>query len=379
MLNLAKLYGRGEVLAAIRQALEGWNSGILTGYSPTIQSTNGGSITITGITGQTGGTNSSYGIDINNGSYPGDPSIGGTSQSGAITYIADSANWGSSTHYYTTQTTGNVTFKNYTSGSSIGVGSGSGTLNIPDTLLNSYLTLGSSSVLTFGGSTAGATTINSAHTYTTGTTFQTGTSGSDITLSGNLSFTPSTTGDTLTFSSYRNIIIDNSITASSNPLNMLFDADNGGNSYGAIWITANVTSNNGNITMGGGNGTISAGSGYAWGTSTTGGQGVTFRDSTVSAGTGNIIVNGKGYATDTNSSDTDLGIVLEDVATITTLVETTSGVVAYSVRSIRQPDKECGEPITKKGGGGAMRDSGLDSQRRSAVRQRQNFVEDRWR
>ena len=116
----------------------GWNSGILTGYSPTIQSTNGGTITITGITGQTGGTNSSYGIDMNNGSYPGDPSIGGTSQSGAITYIANSANWGSSTHYYTTQTTGKATFDVRSAGTTVDVGGTSnGTLGLTNTLLSS--------------------------------------------------------------------------------------------------------------------------------------------------------------------------------------------------------------------------------------------------
>ena len=122
----------------------GQNSGIITGYSPTIQSTNGGTITITGTAGQSGGY-SSYGIDINNASYPGNPSIGGTSQSGAITDIANSVNWGSGTDEYTTRTSGKVTFDIHSAGTTVDVGGTSnGTLGLTNSLLSS-VTAGSMS------------------------------------------------------------------------------------------------------------------------------------------------------------------------------------------------------------------------------------------
>ena len=119
----------------------------------------------------------------------------------------------------------------------------------------------------------------------------------------------------MTLSSYNAITLNAGITlgggtnlssATVTGGSLTLDADNHNNGSGYIKIASAIATNGGNITMGGGNGTITAGTGYATGNS---GQayGIWINNVAVSAnGTsqgGNIILNGKGYNTTTNSND----------------------------------------------------------------------------
>ena len=90
---------------------------------------------------------------------------------------------------------------------------------------------------------------------------------------------------------------------STHQLGVTFDADYalGG---GAIVINGNITSNGGNITLGGGNSTISAGTGFAVGNVASSGIGININDATVSSGAGNIIINGAGQTSGTNTAGT---------------------------------------------------------------------------
>jgi len=150
------------------------NTGILMPGGAVIDSTGSGSITLTGY-----GPNGAPGIVATN-DYSSNPNvIGSGSMQGNINLITNSlitTNLGGIT------TTGNITFKPYTLGASVGVGTGAGTLSISDGLLG----LTSYSSLTIGSSNTGNMDINSGITYTNPTIFQTG-SGYNLTLSSQLS------------------------------------------------------------------------------------------------------------------------------------------------------------------------------------------------
>ena len=260
--------------------INGGNFALSTGSAP---------ITITG-TGTTGIYNGIAGAVI-----------GGASDTGAITLIADSINLSQSTNI---QTTANITSKEYTAGTAIGIGTNatySSGLHWTDTQLG-YLNGGS---YTFGDTSAGALDINTGSSIANKnlTFISNGTIYLD--KSGDTSPTALTdsgsSNTTLTMQAGTDIVTSGAITASgTGALNVLMDADYavGG---GAIKIGGAITSNGGNITLGGGTGTISAGSGYAVGDSTYA-TGVLINGVTVATGGGNIIVNGQGYSTTGNSN-----------------------------------------------------------------------------
>lgn len=104
-----------------------------------------------------------------------------------------------------------------------------------------------------------------------------------------------TTGlGSLKLSAFRNITISSAITLQGGSLTLR--ADNTGIGNGSIVQSSSgaIATNGGNITMGGGSGVISAGSGYATG-NTIATEGISIA-STVSAGGGNIIMNGAAYS-----------------------------------------------------------------------------------
>ena len=156
------------------------DNGIVIATGSSISSTSSGTITLTGISDSTG-----YGILFKDG--PGN-SVGSGSDTGTITLNADSL----SLSGLSIQTTGNLQIKPYTSGTTIGVGSGTGNLSIDDTALGTF-TYGS---LTIGGTNAGAMDIDSGYAFTAPVTFQTG-SGADITLDGALASSATGTAVTL--------------------------------------------------------------------------------------------------------------------------------------------------------------------------------------
>lgn len=104
-----------------------------------------------------------------------------------------------------------------------------------------------------------------------------------------------TTGSgSLTLSAFRNITISSAITLQGGSLTLRTDNSGIGSGSIAQGSSGAIATNGGNITMGGGSGVISAGSGYATGNaSATEGISIT---SSVSAGGGNIIMNGAAYS-----------------------------------------------------------------------------------
>ncbi len=159
-----------------------YNAGIWMQGGAVINSTGSGSITLTGT-----GVNGAPGIASDN-SYDSHTNAIGSGSSGAITLIADSLSLSNET----IDTAGTLTVKPYTSGTTVGIGTGTGNLSIDDTTLGTF-TYGS---LVLGGSNAGAMDIDSGVTFASPVTFQTG-SGHDITLGGALDSSASGTAFTL--------------------------------------------------------------------------------------------------------------------------------------------------------------------------------------
>jgi hypothetical protein len=99
--------------------------------------------------------------------------LGGSGQSGAITLKMNALSV-SSTNAITT--TGMVTLQPYTSGATIGVGSGSGTLSLPASLFSgaSRLVTDGASSIVLGSSTAGDITVGGANSFTDNVSMVTG-------------------------------------------------------------------------------------------------------------------------------------------------------------------------------------------------------------
>src|SRR5207245_1907910 len=106
--------------------------------------------------------------------------IGDGGTSGATVFRANTMNLDNGT----VTTTGGITVKPYSAGTSMGIGSGAGALSIDDTALASF-TWGGSSFLKLGDGAAGAMDINSAVVFAHPVEFHTQ-AGSDITQSGQL-------------------------------------------------------------------------------------------------------------------------------------------------------------------------------------------------
>ncbi|CAN5950176.1 unnamed protein product [Sphagnum jensenii] len=104
--------------------------------------------------------------------------------------------------------------------------------------------------------------------------------GADITTSG----TQTAATGVISFSSYRNITISNTLTTTNQAITLT--SNNAASGSGAIAVNANISSGGGNITMTGG-------SGYAFGYS--GNEtGVTI-NANINSGSGSIVANGKSY------------------------------------------------------------------------------------
>jgi trimeric autotransporter adhesin len=288
----------------------GSNRGItLFGFSGgdvnTITNTGGGAITLIGVAG---GGGSSYGLIT---SGPGSRVIGGASDTGNITLVADSVFFNVGTSI---QTSGNITVKEYTAGTTIGLDGGAGTLGLTSTYLG-YFTWGSSKTLTIGDSSAGNITANAdASRLNVGSV--TLLTGGNITLAGAWSKSSGST-DTFTLSAAGNITLGSYAIggASGYALNVIVDSGNAGASN-AITGIGNITTYGGDIWLGGG---ALDGSGhptgYSVGTSSSGSQyGLYLNAVTLNAGGGNISLMGKGG---TYTSGGDDGIYVHGSTTQT--------------------------------------------------------------
>lgn len=190
------------------------NDGVYLGGSSntgvTVTTSGAGAITITGVASNAAG----YGIATDTTGY----TIGGAADSGNITLAADTLSLGSGT---VVETSGNITFKPYTTSASVGVMGGAGTVQFDSSLLG-YLS-GESS-LTFGGTAdTGLMTLGAYSGWNLPVSFVSGGGGSILvsgnqtaTGSGSFSFTgPTTLAANLTTAN-QNITFNSAVTMGGN-------------------------------------------------------------------------------------------------------------------------------------------------------------------
>ncbi|MDX2072828.1 MAG: MBG domain-containing protein, partial [Alphaproteobacteria bacterium] len=175
-----------------------------------IVSTGSGAITISG-TGGSGSSNWGLRFYADSSSNPMRIGYNGTnSYSGVITIAANSMEL-NGTNEYNITTTNDIVVKTTTSGGTIGVGTGSGTLALSSTYLG-YLNWGSSAKLVIGDTTnTGVIDINHTSTWSKAVHFV-NKSGSNITLSGNI--TSSAAGDAVVIAAGGNFVNSTSRTIS---------------------------------------------------------------------------------------------------------------------------------------------------------------------
>ena len=309
----------------------GNNFGVYFYNGGKVQSTGSANIAINGI-GGTGGA-SDYGIYV---LAVGSNTIGGASDAGDITLKTDSWSLAS----ISVQTTGNITIMPYTSGTTMGIGTGAGTLSLTDTY-RGYFNWGTDSTLFVGGTsvataTSGNLTIDTTTAFSKPVAFATASgydvnlvtdnlstsyaggtnafafySGRDLVMNMSLTDTGTTGSAPMWLGAYRNITFaaGKGISGSGTAINLTMDSDANADSDGYISLgNGTFATSGGNITLGGGGGAITAGSGFAAGEATNGTQyGIYLNASTVNAAGGNIIMNGQGG---TYASGSDQGIYI---------------------------------------------------------------------
>ena len=171
-----------------------------------------------------------------------------SSATGNVTVTADVINF--STGAIPSIQAGNtLTMQNRSAGTTIGIGSGAGTLSINSSTL---ATLSAANYI-FGSTTSGLVDVNTTRNF--GDSNVTFLSGSDILLSGSLAKTSGTATATYLFQAYGNITNSSSasISATSGAANITLQSDYDGNGSGAISLSgASFIRNGGNLTLGGG-------------------------------------------------------------------------------------------------------------------------------
>ncbi|TRZ89877.1 MAG: S-layer family protein, partial [Rhodocyclaceae bacterium] len=202
--------------------------GITVNGGYTVDATAGGGISVTGIKGPTAGTGLTGGWNIGSGST-----------SGLITVIADVI-----TTMPTLSTTGALTIKPYTAGTTIGIAGGAGTLALTAGTLS-----GSFSGITVGDSTAGAITVGGAVTLNSNTALV---SGGNIALNGAIT----ATGRNLTLNTTGSVTQSAAVTAAGLELlgtggnHQLTNAANSITAVAGNTGTVNLTNNAANWSIG---------------------------------------------------------------------------------------------------------------------------------
>ncbi|MFZ1427401.1 MAG: filamentous hemagglutinin N-terminal domain-containing protein [Geminicoccaceae bacterium] len=264
--------------------------------------------------------------------------IGGTSNTGTITFNANQINSGTQTP--TIQTQGNIVFKPRTNNIGIGISGGGGTLQLSDSFLagiNPDVDGNGVGSLIIGDKDAGTGTVDINGWDLSGKTYDVGVYGGTVDLTGgpiawnggndltlyshtggfvidqNFTRSAGTAGDgTLTIKAAGNIatsgtrIISAATSGATGKLHTILwsDADPAGpDSNGPIILNSTtITSNGGDIVIGGGldsgtNGGIASDGrpdGYAKGAAAATGSGISISGSNINAGNGSIILLGSG-------------------------------------------------------------------------------------
>ncbi|MEM6602936.1 MAG: YDG domain-containing protein, partial [Pseudomonadota bacterium] len=197
--NVIADYGLIDITGIGSTTATGSSHGILLRHNSTVGSTGSGNITLTGVAGTTGTDSNSISFRSTS------PIIGGSSATGDISFIIDSYQV---INAPTIQTTGTVTFAPYTNSTTIGVGGGTGDLQIDSTFLG-YLNSSVTGITIGSSSATGAINFG---TYNWGA--------DDLTVlsdSGAITFSGDQTSiEDLVITTGANLTIDNALTASGN-------------------------------------------------------------------------------------------------------------------------------------------------------------------
>ena len=318
-----------QVTAATITPSGDFGSGVnLTSATFSSSFTLGGNLKVTtspGATSFAGTINGNYTLNVNSPTITLGGHIGTGTKLSSVTLLQTAGALSLSPYNIQTQGAGGVSVTTNAGNITLGgtYSATSGPVSIaPSTsaiTLAADTTITASTTATIGGSVTG---IASNFTVTAGNTLSlpqintksitatTNLAGGDITTTG----TQTAATGLISFSSYRSININNSLTTTNAVITLT--SDNASQLLGAISIIANITSNGGNITLTGG-------SGYAYGTLAVSGIGAGANiDATGGGGTGAIVMNGKGY----NSASAVQGLGVS----ISANVKTSAGNISIS-------------------------------------------------
>jgi len=256
--------------------------------SASVLSTGTGSLTLTGIAANV----TSFDLNVS-----GTTNMGGASHTGNIIFNTNKLTLTA----LSLQTTGKLTIAPRTAATTVGIGPVSGSvLNISD----AYMAMFNAGSFEFGAANSGLLTISTAYDF--GNKSVSFISGADISMASTLT----RTGNGATsLSAFRNISTSAAITTQNGALTLR--SNNTGAGSGYINAGGAINTNGGDIIMGGGSGAITgavlnpdgsiavAATGFAMGNADQV-WGVNIGNHAISAGSGNIIINGQGYNTTTD-------------------------------------------------------------------------------
>lgn len=253
-------------------AFNGWN---------TVDATGGGGITITGGSGA-----GVVGIESNGSHFI----VGSPATTGNITIAQDVI---SSFNLNLPRTTGVLTFKTFTAGSTIGIAGGAGTLQLPSGYFNSAYGF---SGIVVGDANTGTITTNSFN-FNDNLTLWAGAANADIHLAGAIANVGAgASSGSLTVKAAGNVDMAANTTITTQSQAVVFNSDLDASNTGGILLgsASSISTGGGNITLGGG--VAGNGSGNAVGNATDT-DGIKLDTSaTLNAGGGNIAMRGVGRA-----------------------------------------------------------------------------------
>ncbi len=255
-----------------------------------ITTNGGGSISLTGLAGS--GSNTSYSKGIIQGADFNSTISAGT---GNISLTGDTQVYGFAGRNTTLSGTGTLSIQPYTPGTTIGLGTGVGTLSLPSAYFTANFANGFSSI------TVGSSTSGSIDFYGTPMTYQdplrlyAGNANADVTFTGAIQDAGSgASSASLTVQASRNILLNNGtgITTHNQPVVLNSNLAGSGGYISTIYNTS-ITTNGGNLLMGGGTCTTTSCTGPAQGV-VAGDWGIQLLGTTLATAGGNIWIWGQG-------------------------------------------------------------------------------------
>ncbi|MEO6992903.1 MAG: MBG domain-containing protein, partial [Lacunisphaera sp.] len=206
--------------------------------------------------------------------------IGGATDTGNITLTTDQ--FFITDYAVTLKSAGTLTIKPYTAGTTIGLGGGAGTLQLPAAYFSANF-LNSFSGITIGDNSSGTLTVGGAISSANPLSLVTG---GDLALNAN--FALSDAGEALLLEAGGDIAQASGVAISTNGGAVTYNSDTDASQTGAIGLRngASITTNGGNIVMGGGSDPLT--------TPAYGSAGANPFGSAVSLDAGNVVLNAGG-------------------------------------------------------------------------------------